>query len=108
MDLAKAHVVALERLLNNSSENNYDVFNLGTGQGNSVTEVINTFEKSTGQKLPFKIADRREGDIIAAYADTKKANNILNWKAEHGLDEALNSAWKWEKKVKEKEEKEKE
>lgn len=103
MDLAKAHVIALERLLNNSSENNYDVFNLGTGQGNSVLEVINTFEKSTGQKLPYKIADRREGDIIAAYADTEKAYNILNWKAEYGLDIALESAWKWEKMVKEKE-----
>lgn len=105
MDLANAHVVALERLLNNSSENNYDVFNLGTGQGNSVLEVINTFEKSTGKKLPYKIADRREGDIIAAYADTNKANTVLNWKAEHSLDDALKSAWKWEKKVKEKEKK---
>lgn len=102
MDLAKAHVIALERLLNNSSENNYDVFNLGTGQGNSVLEVINTFEKSTGQKLPFKIVGRREGDIIAAYADTEKAYNILNWKAEYGLNIALESAWKWEKMVKEK------
>lgn len=103
MDLAEAHVIALERLLNNSSENNYDVFNLGTGEGNSVLEVINTFEKSTGQKLPYKIADRREGDVIAAYADTKKANSVLNWKADRGLSEALQSAWKWEKKVQEKE-----
>ena len=103
MDLAEAHVIALERLLNNSSENNYDVFNLGTGEGNSVLEVIKTFEKSTGLKLPFKIADRRGGDVIAAYADTTKANSVLNWKANRGLDEALKSAWKWEKKVMDKE-----
>lgn len=103
MDLAEAHVAALERLINNSSEKNYDVFNLGTGKGNSVLEVIHTFEKSTGERLAYKIADRREGDIIAAYADTEKANNVLGWKADRGLDEALQSAWKWEKKVKEKE-----
>ncbi len=105
MDLAKAHVVALERLLKNKADTNYDVFNLGTGKGNSVLEVINTFEEITGQKLPYKIAERREGDVIAAYADTNKANNVLKWKAEHNLDQALKSAWNWEKKVTEKESK---
>lgn len=102
-DLAKAHVVALQRLLSNESAGNYDVFNLGTGKGNSVLEVIQTFEEVTGEKLPYKITDRREGDITAAYADTHKANNVLKWKAENSLGDALRSAWKWEKKVSEKE-----
>ena len=99
MDLAKAHVVALQKLMDGNSESNYDVFNLGTGKGNSVLEVIESFQRSTGKKLAYKIVDRREGDITAAYADTHKANSVLNWRAEHSLDEALESAWKWEKKV---------
>lgn len=99
MDLAKAHVVALKRLMEGNSETNYDVFNLGTGKGNSVLEVIESFERATGKKLSYKIVDRREGDVTAAYADTHKANSKLNWRAEFGLDEALASAWKWEKKV---------
>lgn len=102
MDLARAHVVALERLIKGDSSKNYDVFNLGTGKGNSVLEVINSFEKATGQKLNYQITQRREGDITAAYADTNKANTILDWKAEQNLDEALSSAWKWEKKVNQK------
>jgi UDP-glucose 4-epimerase len=103
MDLAKAHVVALERLMGDKPEGNYDVFNLGTGKGNSVLEVVKTFEKASGKKLPYRIAPRREGDVIAAYADTQKANEVLNWKAKNTLEEALKSAWKWEKKVAEKE-----
>tara|TARA_R100000935_G_C2830925_1_gene165019 strand:- start:174 stop:1205 length:1032 start_codon:yes stop_codon:yes gene_type:complete len=99
VDLAKAHVVALKKLMDEELDKNYDVFNLGTGKGNSVLEVIESFERSTGEKLPYKIVDRREGDITAAYADTHKANTGLNWRAEHSLDEALQSAWKWEKKV---------
>ncbi len=106
MDLAKAHVAALKKLLDDPSEKNYDVFNLGTGKGNSVLEVIESFERSTGKKLSYKIVDRREGDITAAYADTYKAELGLNWKSELSLDEALESAWKWEKKVSEKEKKE--
>ncbi len=106
MDLAKAHVAALKKLLDDTSEKNYDVFNLGTGKGNSVLEVIESFERSTGKKLSYKIVDRREGDITAAYADTYKAELGLNWKSEHSLDEALESAWKWEKKVSEKEKRE--
>tara|TARA_R100001369_G_scaffold20091_1_gene36809 strand:+ start:314767 stop:315807 length:1041 start_codon:yes stop_codon:yes gene_type:complete len=102
MDLAKAHVAALKKLLDDTLEKNYDVFNLGTGKGNSVLEVIESFERSTGKKLSYKIVDRREGDITAAYADTYKAELGLNWKSEHSLDEALESAWKWEKKVSEK------
>lgn len=99
MDLARAHVVALERLMDDEQDSNYEIFNLGTGKGNSVLEVINTFEKVSGVDLPYKIAGRREGDIVAAYADTTKANEELNWKAKHSLDEALESAWKWQQKI---------
>lgn len=99
MDLAEAHVVALKRLLENKEKSNYEVFNLGTGQGNSVLEIVKTFEQSTGQKLPYKIAGRREGDVISAYADTKKANSELGWKTKRSLEEALKSAWEWEKSV---------
>lgn len=106
MDLAEAHVHALQRLLEDKEKNNYEVFNLGTGRGNSVLEVINSFEKVSGQKLPYKIVGRREGDITAAYADTVKANKELNWRASRSLDEALESAWKWQKVVKQREEEE--
>lgn len=104
MDLARAHVVALERLLENKEKSSYEVFNLGTGKGNSVLEVIQSFERVTGEKLPYKIVGRREGDITAAYADTKKANEELHWKAELSLDDALKSAWDWQKEVKRREE----
>lgn len=104
MDLAEAHVKALERLIKNEAETNHEVFNLGTGSGNSVMEVIKAFEKVSGEKLPYRIAKRREGDITAAYADTKKANTILGWKTTRDLDEALSSAWKWEQTCNEKEE----
>ena len=99
MDLARAHVIALKSLLEDKLEKNYDTFNLGTGKGNSVLEVIQSFEKVSGKKLSYKIVDRREGDITSAYADTHKANSVLNWKAEYSLDEALKSAWDWEKRV---------
>ncbi len=103
MDLARAHVTALKRLLKNDSEANYEVFNLGTGKGNTVLEVIKSFERSTGKELPYKIVGRREGDIVAAYADTQKANEVLKWQAQKELDEALESAWKWEKRLSERE-----
>lgn len=99
VDLAKAHVVALERLLKSKNQGNYEVFNLGTGKGSSVLEVIKSFEKVSGKKLNYRIADRRPGDVIAAYADTQKANEILGWKAESSLDDAMASAWKWEQKI---------
>jgi UDP-glucose 4-epimerase len=99
VDLAKAHVVALKRLIENKNKTNVEVFNIGTGNGNSVLEVIETFEKISGQKLPYKIVNRREGDVIQAYADTQKANAILGWKAQSTLAEALQSAWIWEQKV---------
>ncbi len=99
VDLAKAHVVALQRLLNKENAENYEVFNLGTGKGSSVLEVIQSFEKVSGKKLNYEIAARRAGDIIQAYADTKKANEVLGWKAASTLDEAMKSAWDWEQKV---------
>lgn len=99
VDLAKAHVIALKRLVEKNNAEKVEVFNLGTGKGNSVLEVINAFEAATGEKLNYKIVPRREGDVTEAYADTTKANDVLGWKAELSLDEALASAWKWEKKV---------
>ena len=99
VDLAKAHVIALQRLLDKKNLDKVEIFNLGTGTGSSVLEVIQSFEKVSGQKLPYKIVPRRAGDVISAYANTDKANNILGWKAESTLDEAMASAWKWEQKV---------
>ncbi|WP_396139600.1 UDP-glucose 4-epimerase GalE [Flavobacterium sp.] len=99
VDLAKAHVVALQRLLNKQNLEKVETFNLGTGKGSSVLEVINAFEKVSGQKLPYKIVGRREGDVISAYANTDKANKVLGWKAAFSLEDALASAWKWEQKV---------
>lgn len=99
VDLAKAHVVALERLLKNKNKSNYETFNLGTGKGSSVLEVVKSFEKVSGEKLNYKIVGRREGDIISAYADTTKANEELGWKTKLTLDDAMSSAWKWEQKV---------
>ena len=99
VDLAKAHVIALKRLLENKNEGKIETFNLGTGTGSSVLEVIQAFEKVSGQKLPYKIVDRREGDVTSAYANTDKANNVLGWKAESSLEEAMASAWKWEQKI---------
>ncbi len=99
VDLAKAHVIALERLLSEKNQSNYEVFNLGTGRGSSVLEVVNSFEKTTGVKLNYKIVDRRPGDVISVYADTKKANEVLGWKAQKTMEDALASAWKWEKKL---------
>lgn len=99
VDIAKAHVVALQRLLNKQNLDKVEIFNLGTGKGSSVLEVITAFEKVSGQKLPYKIVPRRSGDVIAAYASTDKANDILGWKAELNLEDALSSAWKWEQKI---------
>jgi UDP-glucose 4-epimerase len=99
VDLAKAHVVALQRLLGKKNIEKVEVFNLGTGTGSSVLEVINTFDRVSGQKLPYKIVGRREGDIISAYANTDKANEVLGWKAQSTLEQALTSAWIWEQKI---------
>ena len=99
VDLAKAHVIAMKRLLNNQNIEKVETFNLGTGTGSSVLQVIESFEKVSGKKLSYKIVDRREGDITSAFADTEKANSILGWKAQSTLDEAIASAWKWEIKI---------
>lgn len=99
VDLAKAHVVALERILNNKNKSNFEVFNVGTGKGSTVLEVIQSFERISGKKLNYKIVGRRAGDVIAAYANTDKANTELGWKAQSSLDEAMASAWKWEQKI---------
>ena len=99
VDLAKAHVVALQRLIEKKNLSKIETFNLGTGTGSSVLEVITAFEKVSGKKLPYKIVGRREGDITSAYANTDKANNVLGWKAQSTLEESLASAWKWEQKI---------
>lgn len=104
VDLAKAHVIALQRLMDNKNETQFEVFNLGTGRGSSVLEVVNSFEKTTGEKLNYKIVDRRPGDVISVYADTKKANEVLGWKATKTMEDALESAWKWEQKIRKKKE----
>lgn len=96
MDLAKAHVIALERLLNKNAKQNYEVFNIGTGSGNSVLEVIHAFEAASGKKLNYKFTERRAGDIISAYADTDKSKTVLGWTPEFSLKESLKSAWDWE------------
>jgi len=100
VDLAKAHVKALQRLLDKKNKENFEFFNVGTGKGSSVLEIIKTFEEVTQQLLNYKITNRREGDITAAYADTTKANVVLGWKPQETLEEALLSAWKWQQKQK--------
>jgi UDP-glucose 4-epimerase len=102
VDLAKAHIIAVERMLNGTGKAGYEVFNLGTGNGFSVLEVIRSFEKTSGHKLNYKIVDRRAGDVEKVWADTSFANNELGWKAEKGLDEMTLSAWKWEQRLSEK------
>lgn len=99
VDLAKAHVVALKKLIEGKNEKNYEVYNVGTGTGSSVLEVIHSFEKVSGKKLNYQIVGRRPGDVIKAYADTSRANAILGWKAQSSLDEAMRSAWEWEQKI---------
>jgi len=100
VDLAKAHVKSLKRLIEKKNTEKVEIFNLGTGKGSSVLEVIRSFEKVSNQKLPYKIVEKRKGDAIQAYADTTKANQILGWKTELSLEEALLSAWNWELKLK--------
>ncbi|MBJ2174290.1 UDP-glucose 4-epimerase GalE [Aureibaculum sp. A20] len=100
VDLAKAHTVAMKRLLEGDNKSNFEVFNIGTGKGSSVLEVIKAFEKATNKKLNYKIVERREGDITEAFADTTYAQNELKWKAELSLEDALASAWKWQETLK--------
>lgn len=96
VDLAKAHVIAVERMLKNKTKQKIEIFNLGTGKGFSVMEVIKSFERSTGIKLNYKIMGRRPGDVEKVWADTEYANKEMNWKSEKTLDEMTSSAWKWE------------
>ena len=96
VDLAKAHIAALQRLTNKNNKESFEYFNVGTGKGSSVLEIINAFEKVNDLKLNYKIVERRAGDITAAYADTTIANKELNWKTELSLEDALSSAWKWQ------------
>lgn len=99
VDLAKAHVIAIERMLNKKSKSSYEFFNIGTGNGNTVLEVIKSFEKVSGLKLNYQLADRRPGDIEKVFADTTYANNELGWKAEKSLDDTILSAWKWQQEL---------
>jgi len=99
VDLANAHVKAVARLLNKKQNDAFEVFNVGTGKGTSVLEIINAFEKINHIKLNYKIVGRRAGDITAAYADTTKANKILGWDATQSLEDALISAWKWQQAI---------
>lgn len=99
MDLADAHVVAMKRLVEEKQQSAVETFNIGTGTGSSVVEVIEAFERVSGQKLKYEFAPRRAGDTTIAYADTHKANEVLGWKATRSLDVALESAWNWQKKL---------
>ena len=96
VDLAKAHVIAVERLIEDKTETPIEIFNLGTGNGVSVLELINTFESATGVKVPHKIVGRREGDIEKVWANPQRANEVLGWKAETPLADTMKSAWKWQ------------
>lgn len=102
IDLAKAHVVAVERMIKGKMKKEFEIFNLGTGKGYSVLEVIKSFEKVSGEKLNYIITGRREGDIEQVWADPSYSNAELGWKAVKGLDEMMQSAWKWEQAYREK------
>lgn len=99
-DLAKAHVVAVKRLIGKKNKKNYEVFNLGTGQGVSVLEAIKSFERISGIKLKYKITGRRQGDIVKIWADPTLANSELGWKTLYNLDDCMKTAWDWEKQIK--------
>lgn len=99
VDLAKAHVKAVERMLSNQAAEQVEVFNLGTGRGLSVLEILNTFMQVTGVNVPYQIVGRREGDIEQVWAKPDKANSILGWEADTPIEEVLLSAWNWEQKI---------
>lgn len=99
VDLAKAHVIAIERLLDNKNKSNFEIFNLGTGTGLSVLEIVNAFIKSTGVNFNYKIVDRRAGDVEKIWADTSRANKELGWNAETSIEDTLISSWEWEKNI---------
>lgn len=99
VDLARAHVVAIARLIEGKNKENYEIFNVGTGNGVSVLELVHRFEEANSLKLNYKITDRRAGDIVAIWADPTRANEELGWHATRNLDDTLRSAWAWEKRV---------
>ena len=99
VDLAKAHVAAVDRMVEGKMKERYEIFNIGTGNPVSVLELLDTFEKANDLKLPYRIVGRRPGDVPAVWADTRLANKVLGWQAERTLDETLKSAWEWEKHV---------
>ncbi|WKN42794.1 UDP-glucose 4-epimerase GalE [Tunicatimonas pelagia] len=99
VDLAEAHEIALRRLMNDKQKENFEFFNIGTGEGHSVLEVVKTFEKVNDLSLNYELADRRPGDVEQVYADTHYANTELGWKATRNLEEMLTSAWKWQKRI---------
>jgi UDP-glucose 4-epimerase len=99
MDLAEAHVKAVERLLNKQQLESFEVFNIGTGNGFSVLEVIRSFEEENKIAVPHKIGPRRPGDVVKVWADTTKVENVLGWKAKRGLNEMMRDAWNWQLKL---------
>ena len=101
VDLAKAHVVAMDRIMQKKQDEKVEIFNIGTGRGLSVLELIHSFEESTGVKLNYQIVGRRSGDIEQVWANPEKANNVLGWKAESTIEDTLRSAWDWQKKLRE-------
>lgn len=101
VDLAKAHVVAMDRIMKQKQEEKVEVFNIGTGRGLSVLELIHAFEESTGVKLNYQIVGRRAGDIEQVWANPDRANNVLGWKAESTIEDTLRSAWAWQKRLRE-------
>jgi UDP-glucose 4-epimerase len=102
VDLAKAHVVAVKRLIDGKNIKRYEIFNLGTGKGVSVLEAIKSFERVSGIKLKYKITGRRAGDIEKIWADPSLANRELGWKTISSLDDSMRSAWEWEKYIRNK------
>lgn len=101
VDLAKAHVIAIERMLEDKSQDKIEIFNLGTGNGVSVLGLIAAFEKATGVKVPHKIAPRRAGDIEKVWADPSHANNVLGWKADTPIEDTMRNAWAWQCRLRE-------
>lgn len=102
VDLAKAHVIAMKRMLDKDNTDNIEIFNLGTGRGLSVLELIESFERATGVKVPYVIGERRAGDIEKIWAEPTKANTVLGWKAEAEIDDTMRNAWRWQCKLKNK------
>lgn len=100
-DIAHAHTLALQYMLQNELESGYDIFNLGTGNGITVLEAINSFEKTSGEKLKYMIGPRRAGDVVAVYANNDKAKAVLGWDPQLTIDDIMKTAWDWEKKLNE-------